>query len=409
MTPIICDYNYKNMSDWGRKMFVTPGIVVDGKLVTTDLVDINLEHSHPPGQFLLRRLGRRSEMFVKQDPLGNPVDQQSSLEPDDHPHGRKSATSRTNTPGSCRRAGYDKRTSDHLALDTGGGPIARLWSTALAGLVDIGYVKSTGTASKCICPRPRCCRKSNSNGRSPSGATPSSATAPARTSRSYAGGCGPHFIEKAMKELHAGNTKTWTEFKVPDEAIGCGFHEAVRGVLSHHVVIRKGKIANYHPYPPTPWNANPRDIYGTPGPVRRRGAEHADLRGKRPRQVQGNRHHAGRPQFRSVPALRRAHVPRQRQDAGSAARPRCSACSSTGSGSGRPCLRQEPRELASWVRSPEAKCAHGKDGELRGRMRRLESSLSDVEDAFRTRNQNTSPRDCASRCWTFTVLRSERW
>jgi hypothetical protein len=37
-------------------------------------------------------------------------------------------------------------------------------------------------------------------------------------------------------------------------------------VLSHHMVIREGKIANYHPYPPTPWNANPRDIYGTPGP-----------------------------------------------------------------------------------------------------------------------------------------------
>ena len=60
--------------------------------------------------------------------------------------------------------------------------------------------------------------------------------------------------------------KTVTDFKVPDEAIGCGFHEAVRGVLSHHVVIRDGKIANYHPYPPTPWNATPRDIYGTPGP-----------------------------------------------------------------------------------------------------------------------------------------------
>ena len=40
----------------------------------------------------------------------------------------------------------------------------------------------------------------------------------------------------------------------------------MRGVLSHHVVIRDGKIANYHPYPPTPWNANPRDVYGTPGP-----------------------------------------------------------------------------------------------------------------------------------------------
>lgn len=60
--------------------------------------------------------------------------------------------------------------------------------------------------------------------------------------------------------------KTFTPFTVPKEAIGCGFHEAVRGVLSHHMVIRGGKVANYHPYPPTPWNANPRDIYGTPGP-----------------------------------------------------------------------------------------------------------------------------------------------
>ena len=72
--------------------------------------------------------------------------------------------------------------------------------------------------------------------------------------------------EGAGRSCTPGSTKTWTDFKVPDEAIGCGFHEAVRGVLSHHVVIRDGKIANYHPYPPTPWNANPRDIYGTPGP-----------------------------------------------------------------------------------------------------------------------------------------------
>jgi hydrogenase large subunit len=37
-------------------------------------------------------------------------------------------------------------------------------------------------------------------------------------------------------------------------------------VLSHHMVIREGKIANYHPYPPTPWNASVRDSFGTPGP-----------------------------------------------------------------------------------------------------------------------------------------------
>jgi hydrogenase large subunit len=31
-------------------------------------------------------------------------------------------------------------------------------------------------------------------------------------------------------------------------------------------VLRDGKIANYHPFPPTTWNASPRDVHGTPGP-----------------------------------------------------------------------------------------------------------------------------------------------
>jgi hydrogenase large subunit len=75
-----------------------------------------------------------------------------------------------------------------------------------------------------------------------------------------------HFIDQAMNELRRGVTKVFEDFDVPDEAIGCGFHEAVRGVLSHHLVIRDGKIANYHPYPPTPWNGSPTDSYGTPGP-----------------------------------------------------------------------------------------------------------------------------------------------
>jgi hydrogenase large subunit len=69
-----------------------------------------------------------------------------------------------------------------------------------------------------------------------------------------------------MERMRAGDTKVFENFEVPEEAIGCGFHEAVRGVLSHHLVIRDHKIANYHPYPPTPWNGSPRDSYGTPGP-----------------------------------------------------------------------------------------------------------------------------------------------
>ena len=75
-----------------------------------------------------------------------------------------------------------------------------------------------------------------------------------------------YFVEQALAEIRAGRTKTWESFNVPQDANSCGFTEAVRGVLSHHMVIRDGKIANYHPYPPTPWNGSVRDSYGTPGP-----------------------------------------------------------------------------------------------------------------------------------------------
>src|SRR3954467_316547 len=74
------------------------------------------------------------------------------------------------------------------------------------------------------------------------------------------------FFDKALEEVRAGRTKVFEDFEVPDEAIGCGFHEAVRGVLSHHLGIRDGKIANYHPYPPTPWNGSPTASSGTLGP-----------------------------------------------------------------------------------------------------------------------------------------------
>jgi hydrogenase large subunit len=50
------------------------------------------------------------------------------------------------------------------------------------------------------------------------------------------------------------------------EQRGFGFHEAPRGVLSHWVVIRDGKIANYQAVVPSTWNAGPRDEADALGP-----------------------------------------------------------------------------------------------------------------------------------------------
>jgi hydrogenase large subunit len=262
--PEHCDYTYKNMTNWGRKMFVTPGVVVDGKLVTTDLVDINLNIRILLGSSYYDDW-KNAETFVKTDPLGNPVDKNHPWNQTTIPRPQKRDFNGKYTWVMSPRW-FDKRTGDHLALDTGGGPIARLWATALAGLVDIGYIKATGKSVKIYLPKTMSKPEVEFEWKIPQWSNAIERDRARTYFQAYAAACALHFAEKALEELHAGKTKTWSDFKVPEEAIGCGFHEAVRGVLSHHVVIRKGKIANYHPYPPTPWNANPRDIYGTPGP-----------------------------------------------------------------------------------------------------------------------------------------------
>ena len=203
-------------------------------------------------------------MFVTRDPLGNPVDRR-------HPWNQHT------NPQPQKRDFDDKYSwvmsprwfdgTDHLALDTGGGPLARLWSTALSGLVDIGYVKATGTS---VHDQPA------EDGAQARGDVRVEDPAVVEHDRAQPG---PHLLpglrrraprctssRRRWPRCAPARTKTWEPFEVPDEGIGCGFTEAVRGVLSHHMVIKGGKIANYHPYPPTPWNANPRDIYGTPGP-----------------------------------------------------------------------------------------------------------------------------------------------
>ena len=262
--PYECDYDYRHMTEWGRSMYVTPGIIVDGNLLTTDLVDINLGIRILLGSSYYDDWENET-MFVKQDPLGNPVD-------------RRHPWNQTTLPKPQKRdfddkyswvmspRWYDKGTDKLLALDTGGGPLARLWATALAGLVNTPYVKATGNSVQISLPKSAKFPETQFEWKIPQWSNTIERDRARIYFVAYAAAMAVFFYEKAMDEVRAGRTKTFSDFSVPDEGIGCGFHEAVRGVLSHHLVIRDKKIANYHPYPPTPWNASPRDSYGTPGP-----------------------------------------------------------------------------------------------------------------------------------------------
>jgi hydrogenase large subunit len=260
--PETCNFRYRDMTDWGRKMFVTPGVVVDGKLVTNDLVKINLGIRILLGSSFYDDWGDQ-KMYVTHDELGNPVDQRHPWNQHTIPHPQKRDFDGKYTWVMSPRW-FDGK--DYLPLDTGGGPIARLWSTALSGLVDIGYVKATGNSVQINLPKTALKPEMRLEWKIPQWSNAIERDRARTYFQAYAAACAVHFVNKALEQIRLGHTKTWEPFEVPEEAVGCGFTEAVRGVLSHHLVIRGHKIANYHPYPPTPWNASPRDTYGTPGP-----------------------------------------------------------------------------------------------------------------------------------------------
>src|SRR5271156_761877 len=263
--PDVCDFKYETMNQWGRAMYVTPGIVLDGKLITTDLIEINLGIRILLGSSFYEDW-HAEKSFVTHDPLGNPIDPRHPWNQTTLPKPQKRDFSKNYTWVMSPRW-LEKSSGAHLALDTGGGPLARFWVTALAGLVDMdGHVKATGHSVKIRLPKTANHAETELEWHIPKWSNTLERDRARTYFQAYSAACALYFVDKAMQEIHAGRTKTWESFKVPEEAIGCGFHEAVRGVLSHHVVIKNHKIANYHPYPPTPWNANPRDSFGTPGP-----------------------------------------------------------------------------------------------------------------------------------------------
>ena len=106
-------------------------------------------------------------------------------------------------------------------------------------MVDIGYIKATGNSVKIYLPKTTSLPEVEFEWKIPKWSNAIERDRARTYFQAYAAAAALHFAEQALAELHAGRTKTWTDFKVPEEAIGCGFHEAVRGVLSHHVVIRE--------------------------------------------------------------------------------------------------------------------------------------------------------------------------
>jgi Ni,Fe-hydrogenase I large subunit len=71
-----------------------------------------------------------------------------------------------------------------------------------------------------------------------------------------------------IDNIGKGDMQTYAKTDIPQsgEFKGVGFLEAPRGMLSHWVVIKDGKIENYQAVVPSTWNAGPRNFNDDAGP-----------------------------------------------------------------------------------------------------------------------------------------------
>ncbi|HXG54876.1 MAG TPA: nickel-dependent hydrogenase large subunit [Vicinamibacterales bacterium] len=258
--PDAYDATYKNASAWGDRRWATPGAIVDGKLVTTDLHKLNMgleefvEHS-----YYEEWTGEGQRQRFPNDPSGNPLSPY-------HPW-NKITKPRPGAQSWKEKYTWDTAPRwDRLGMEAG--CYARLWNTAVAQKMPKNpFIESTGHSLKVRVPKGALPEMElewhvpevwNAFERNRARAHCVAFTAMVAMNNWLA----------AMDRLKNGDTKTSTPFEIPKtgERLGVGFWGAGRGYLTHHLVLDRGAVSNYQIVTPSTWNASPTDRWGQPGP-----------------------------------------------------------------------------------------------------------------------------------------------
>jgi len=262
---------YENMSEWGEKRKVTPGVIINGKVVTNDLVEINVGVREFVDHSFYKRYyaGWEQQMpRVKEDPLGNDIAKEHpwNKETVPEPGPMKSWESRYSWATSPRWHDWRNRVGGNIAV-VEAGPIARMWSTAKSGKVP----ESTGSSLKFSLP------KATVAGYKVAEETEFEWKIPAKPStvervrarayyHAYSAYVALDQLVSAMQLVKQGKTEAWKPYRRPQDGLGVGLTEAMRGGVAHWCVMKDGKANSYQVITPSAWNSGPRDDDGRPGP-----------------------------------------------------------------------------------------------------------------------------------------------
>ena len=247
------DASYAGSRRWGEERLATPGAVIDGKLRTTDLALLNAGME----EFVDRSYyaawdGRR----FPADPEGTPLSPFHPWNKETIPHPTGRSWKERYTWSTCPR--WDREPME-------AGPLARQWITALAGKLDNEFIRAVPGGLQIDLPkggRPA----ATLSWRIPDGVNTLERNRARAYHIAYSGMVAYTFLLKAFEYLRRGEVRMSTPFTPTSHGIGVGFWEGGRGILTHHVVIDDGRIANYQIVTPSTWMASPTDPFGVPGP-----------------------------------------------------------------------------------------------------------------------------------------------
>jgi hydrogenase large subunit len=252
------DATYANVNVWGNRRWAKPGVIVDGKLLTTNLTDINMGIEEFVEHAFYEDWTKSGPQKFKTDLLGNPLS----------PYHMWNKTTIPKPTSTNFRDKYTWDTAprwDRRSMETG--TYGRMWTTALAAASpENWFFEGTGDGLRITLPRHTLPETELF------WSIPHTLNAIERNrGRAYAvaftAAIGMNCLLKAFEYWRRGETKVHTPFRIPqDHRIAAGFWEASRGYLTHHLEMDKGKIVNYQINTPSTWNSAPRDPFGTPGP-----------------------------------------------------------------------------------------------------------------------------------------------
>ncbi len=252
------DATYANVDVWGSRRWAKPGVIVDGKLVTTNLTDINMGIEEFVEHAFYEDWTKNGRQKFTTDPLGNPLS----------PYHMWNKVTIPKPTSTNFREKYTWDTAprwDRQSMETGA--YGRMWTTALAATTQENpFFEATGDGLRITLPRHAVPETELF------WAVPQTINALERNrGRAYAlaftAAVGMNCLLKAFEYWRRGETKVHTPFRIPqDHRIAAGFWEASRGYLTHHLEMDKGKVVNYQINTPSTWNSAPRDPFGVPGP-----------------------------------------------------------------------------------------------------------------------------------------------